>query len=115
MATFESDDSSGALFDEAALLLGDERDERSPSQSTLPVAGKTPTISETDLASVVDGGRGDLCINSKASQGLHVTPPNGILVDKNLVPTLAALYIGDLEEAFLERLELKLNLRFRNT
>ena len=70
MATFESDksanDSLEALFDERALLYDVE---------SLPEAGKTPTtpVQGADLAAAVDGGKGDLGLNSMPGQGLHVS------------------------------------------
>ena len=52
----ESDESMGALFEEAALILSDKE------ESTPPMAGKTPTTHNygAALATAVDGGRGDL-------------------------------------------------------
>ena len=66
MATFESDksanDSLEALFDERALLYDEE---------SLPEAGKTPTtpVQGADLAAAVDGGKGDLGLNSSPARG----------------------------------------------
>ena len=41
------------------------------------MAGKTPTTHNCGaaLATIVDGGRGDLCIDGTPSQGLHVVFP----------------------------------------
>ena len=68
----ESDESMEALFEEAALILSDKE------ESTPPMAGKTPTTHNygAALATAVDGGRGDLCIDGTPSQGLHVVFPN---------------------------------------
>ena len=46
--------------------------------TTLPTAVKTPTTSmyEGDLATAVDGDRGDLYIDGMLSQRLHVVSPS---------------------------------------
>ena len=51
-----------ALYQELALIL---EDHVPPQDTTLPTAGKTPTMSmyEADLATAEDGGRGYVCID----------------------------------------------------
>ena len=58
-----------AFFYERALLYDEE---------SLPVAGKTPptSVQGADLATTVEGGKGDLGPNSTPSQGLRVLPPS---------------------------------------
>ena len=46
---------------------------------TLPHAGKAPTT-EAELATAVDGGIRDMCIDSMPGQGLHVILPNEMYV-----------------------------------
>ena len=69
-----ADGLSDAFFEEAARVL---EVDHVPlvNAPTLPHAGKTPTT-EAELATAVDGGIRDMCIDSMPGQGLHVILPN---------------------------------------
>ena len=71
----KSDRDTEVIYQEAALIL---EDHVPPQDTTLPTAGKTPTTSmyEVDLATNVDGGRGDVCTDGMPSQGLHLASPS---------------------------------------
>ena len=68
-----ADGLSDAFFEEAARVL---EVDHVPlvNAPTLPHAGKAPTT-EAELATAVDGGIRDLCIDGMPGQGLHVILP----------------------------------------
>ena len=73
----EMNDPADNFFIEVGCILVE--DNVSPVNApTLPHDGKAPTDTqrEAKLATAVEGGNRDKCINSMPSQGLHVTLPN---------------------------------------
>ena len=64
---------SDAFFKEAARVLEVDHIPLVDAP-TFPHTGKTPTT-EAELATTVDGGIRDMCMDSMPGQGLHVIPP----------------------------------------